>query len=229
MTTVAIMQPTYLPWIGYFDIMRKANYFILLDNVQLESRGWQMRNRIKMSGKQWKWLTVPLIKQFGQSINSTIIDNTQNWRKKHWKTIENNYKRSEYWEKYYQALSEIYSREWKYLVDLNLELIYYLKNQFGIQTEILRASKLPVSGNKVRLLVNICHYFSADIYLSTPGSARYIEENNIFKSEGILLKYHQFEHPVYLQFYGEFISHLSAIDLLFNEGSKSLEILRSGS
>lgn len=224
----AIMQPTYLPWVGYFDLMDTVDVFIFLDTVQFEKQAWQQRNRIKTGDGHWKWLTVPVSQNLGQRINFVTVDNSKPWARKHWGTIEQYYRRAPYWELYRDGLSAIYSRHWDDLVGLNLTLIKYLKDQLGIKTNLLRASELPVSSRKVRLLVDICHYLKADVYISPVRAADYIEENNVFESEGISLMYHQFEHPFYSQMHGEFISHMSVVDLLFNKGPKSLGIIRSG-
>ncbi len=223
-----IMQPTYLPWIGYFDLMDRADVFVVLDTVQFEKQSWQQRNRIKTGEGRAQWMTVPVIQNLGQSIHSVKISEREPWERKHWATIEQNYRRSSYWMSYRDGLATIYSRPWERLVDLNLAIIRYLVDGFGIQSEIVRSSEMPVSGTRVGLLINICHYVNADVYLSPPGSACYIEEDNRFAEEGITLEYQKYDHPVYRQLYGDFISHMSAIDLLFNEGHGSLEIIRSG-
>lgn len=223
-----IMQPTYLPWLGYFDLMDTADVFVILDTVQFEKQAWQQRNRIKAGKNQSKWLTVPVIQNLGQSINAVRINNSEPWRRKHWGTIEQYYKRASCWKLYSDGLSTIYSGNWDYILELNLTLIKFLKEQLGIKTELIRASQLPVSGEKVSLLTNICHYLNADVYLSPVRAASYIEQDNIFVSEGVSLLYHQYEHPVYKQLFDGFISHMSVVDLLLNEGAKSLQIIRSG-
>ena len=223
-----IMQPTYLPWIGYFDLMDSADVFVFFDTVQFEKQSWQQRNRIRTGETESKWLTVPVIQGLKQKICDVRIEASNPWRRKHWGTIYQHYKRTPYWGLYSEELSELYARPWDSLFDLNLALTMFLGGQFGIKTKTVRASQIPVSGDKVGILANICHYVKADVYLSPVGSAGYIEENNIFASEGISLLYQKYTHPVYAQLYDEFMSHMSAIDLLFNEGPASLEIIRSG-
>jgi len=225
---VVIMQPTYLPWIGYFDLMDTADVFVIFDTVQFEKQAWQQRNRIKSAENESRWLTVPVIQDLGQKISDVKINNSLSWPRKHWGTIEQYYKRAPYWKMYCDGLSAIYSRPWDSLLELNVALIKFIKDQLDIKTELVRASALPVSGEKVRLLVNICHYFKADVYLSPARAADYIEEDNIFDSEAISLIYHQYEHPVYAQMFLGFTPYMSSIDLLFNEGPKSLDIIRSG-
>jgi hypothetical protein len=223
-----IMQPTYLPWIGYFDLMDRADVFVLLDTVQFEKQSWQQRNRIKTGDAGSKWLTVPVVQSLDQKFSAVRIETSNPWRRKHWRTIDQYYRQAPFWKQYSEALSALYSREWDVLFDWNVAVITHLKERFGIKTKVVRASQLPVSGDKVGLLVSICHSVKAEVYLSPAGSADYIEENNVFASEGISLLYQQYTHPVYSQLHGEFMTHMSAIDLLFNEGPASLDIIRSG-
>ncbi len=223
-----IMQPTYLPWIGYFDLMDTADVFILLDSVQFEKQSWQQRNRVKTVDAGSKWLTVPVVQGLQQKISEVRIEASNPWKRKHWGTISQYYKNAPFWKQYNEELSALYSREWDLLFDWNAAMITFLKEQFGIGTDFVRASEIPVTGDRIGLLANLCHYVKADVYLSPVGSSDYIAENNIFDSEGIFLIYQQYTHPVYNQLHGNFMSHLSAIDLLFNEGPASLDIIRSG-
>lgn len=225
---VTIMQPTYLPWIGYFDLMDNADVFVLFDTVQFEKQAWQQRNRIKTSENTARWLSVPVKQDLGQRIRDVTIDISNPWRRKHWGSIEQYYKRAPYWKPYSEGLAEIYAQPWDSLYNLNFTVINFLKDQIGITTRLVQASDIPVSGEKVGLLVNICHNLTADVYLSPVRAADYIEKDNIFADEGITLQYHQYTHPVYPQLFGEFLPYMSMIDLLFNQGPKSLEIIRSG-
>ncbi len=226
--TAVIMQPTYLPWHGYFDLMDTADVFVFLDTVQFDKQSWQQRNQIKSGKNQSRWLTVPVVQEFKQKINGVKINNFVPWRRKHWGTLGQYYKRATYWKEYKDGLEAIYSQSWVNLIDLNIALIGYLKERFGINTKLVMASKIPVSGEKVSLLTNICHYLKADTYLSPVGSTLYIEENNIFESEGIALLYQRYKHPVYTQLFGDFLPQMSSIDLLLNEGPNSLQVIRSG-
>jgi len=225
---LVIMQPTYLSWIGYYDLMDSADVFVIFDTVQFEKQAWQQRNRIKTGEGQSKWLTVPVIQDLGQMMSAVKINNKEPWQRKHWGTIEQYYQRAPYWKQYRAGLEAVYSRKWENLLDLNIALIDYLKGQLGIKTKIVRASEMTVSGEKVSLLINMCHQYKANVYLSPARAADYIEKDNKFEAEGITLVYHQYEHPVYRQMYGGFLSFMSAIDLLFNEGPASLDIIRSG-
>lgn len=222
-----IMQPTYLPWMGYFDLMAQSDIFIFLDNVQFEKQSWQQRNKIKTS-QGWQWLTVSVVQKISQKIDEVEINNKVKWREKHWKTIMQNYRKSEFWSTYSSFFEDVYQREWKYLANLNIHITGWIRDQLGIETRLKSASEMDVQGQKVSLVIDICKKVGADTYLSPIGAKEYIEGDNRFADEGIRLQYHDFEHPVYRQLYGDFIPYMSVIDLLFNEGPRSLEIIRSG-
>ena len=229
MTTVAIMQPTYLPWIGYFDLIDQSDIFVFLDSVQFDKRSWQQRNRIKSVNGELM-LTVPVLSKGkrDQKLRDVQIDSSQKYSSKHLRTISNNYCKSKYFREYQTEFSNLYSLEYKYLADLNITLIKWLTKKLGMQVEFIRSSSLEASGKKVLLLVNICKKLGAHHYLSPYGSKTYIEENNLFLKNDIKLSYQDFRHPKYRQLWGEFIPYLSIIDLVFNEGKRSLDIIREG-
>ena len=229
MTTVAIMQPTYLPWIGYFDLIDQSDIFVFLDSIQFDKRSWQQRNRIKNTNGELL-LTVPVLskRKRDQKIKEVQIDTNQKYLPNHLRTISNNYSKTTYFREYQTEFSELYEHDYKFLADLNITLIKWFAMKLGIQVEFIRSSSLETSGRKVSLLANICEKLSADHYLSPQGSKTYIEENNLFLKNGIRLSYQEFRHPRYKQLWGDFIPYLSIIDLLFNEGEKSLDIIRDG-
>lgn len=223
----AIMQPTYLPWIGYFHLLDQADVFVLLDDVQFEKQSWQQRNRIKTpNGPQW--LSLPVAKRFPQRIDEAVLVSPPDWRDKHWKAISQNYRKAPYWGEYGPGLETLYAREWGLLAGLNIALISWLRECFGIPTPMVRASELPSQGKRVDLLLSLCAHLGADTYLSPAGAAGYIEEDNRFAAHGIALLYQRYEHPVYGQINGPFESHMAALDLLFNQGPGSLAVIRSG-
>ncbi len=224
---VVIMQPTYLPWLGYFDLMDQADCFVVLDNVQFEQQSWQQRNRIKTSQGPM-WLTVPIIRQFPQTIERVRINNQTDWTSKHWRTIEQNYRRAPFWELYSGGLKTIFHQHWEFLENLNLTIMNWVREKLGISTLFRRARDLLVVGHRTALLVNICKHLGADAYLSPLGSAVYLREDATFEAHGIRVEFQHFVHPVYRQLYPPFVPYLSAIDLLMNEGEASLGIIRSG-
>lgn len=229
MLTAVIMQPTYLPWMGYFDLMDQSDYFVFLDSVQFEKRSWQQRNKIK-TPKGELLLTVPVLSKgrFKQKINDVKIDKTVRFEKKHLKAIKHNYHKAKFFKRYIADLENILCQNHSYLVNLNIELIFWLKEVIGINSKLIRSSSLRTKGKRAELLTVICNTLRVQRYLSPIGSQLYLKESNAFKDRGVKLDYHNFKHPQYYQLYGDFIPYLSVIDLLFNEGNKSLSIIRSG-
>lgn len=229
MKTAVIMQPTFLPWLGYFDLMDQTDVFVFLDSVQFDKRSWQQRNRIK-SPKGELLLTVSVLSKgrFNQRICDVELDQSSDFQKAHLKAIKYNYSKAGYYKKYVDSFEEVFLRKHRLLAELNIDLIMWLKDILGIRAKTLRSSTLGVKGKKAELLVDICKAVGADHYLSPLGAKDYIEGTDVFSKNGVDLAYHNFIHPVYRQLFGDFLSHLALIDLLFNEGAGSLGIVRSG-
>jgi len=229
MKSVAIMQPTYLPWLGYFSLIDQVDIFVFLDKVQFDKRSWQQRNRIKTAQGEL-FLTVPVQTKGKrhQKICEVRLDNTQHYPTKHLKIIENNYSKAHYYPEYWPEILQVFNKAYQYLTDLNISLILWFVEKLGIKTTFIKSLDLKSEGTKADLLVGICHEVGADQYVSPLGSKVYIDENNIFKQKKIDLFYQNYTHPEYTQLYKEFIPYMSILDLLMNEGPKSLEIMRMG-
>ncbi|MBN1431638.1 MAG: WbqC family protein [Methanomicrobiaceae archaeon] len=227
MTSVAIMQPTYLPWMGYFGMIDSVDVFVFYDDVQFVQRSWQRRNKIK-TANGWTWLTVPVIECFGQNINEVRVNNDINWSEKHWKSIVHSYKKAPYFEEFSPEFGEYYNSEHKMLLDVNLTFIKAVCRRLGIKTELILSSELGVDGSKTDRLINVLKKVGADRYISSPASGCYMENDKFFNNN-IDLFWYEFSHPQYNQLYGEFIPYMSVIDLLFNEGAEnSIDLIRSG-
>lgn len=215
---VAVLQPSYLPWLGYFDQLARSDVFVYYDDVQFDKHGWRNRNRIcTPDGPQW--LTVP-IRHKGHSlqlINETVIDSTKNWTRKHLRTLAQHYRSAPFWEMYFPELEHILSHRWNRLVDLNIALIEQCANWLGIRTPRVCASTLGITGGQNSRLVSICHHFHADTYLSGASAKNYLDVG-LFLSSGIKVVWQNYLHPVYPQIRGKFTPYLSIIDLLFNVG-----------
>lgn len=227
--TAVIIQPTYLPWIGYFDLIDQSDVFVLFDSVQFVKRSWQQRNRIKTS-KGTTWLTVPVYSKgkFEQKISEVLINQTRGFIKDHCQSLYHNYTKAPYFKKYFPQLVSIYEKRHERLSELNLNLISFFMDQLGISTPLLKSSNLAVAGRKSTLLINLCRKLHISQYLSPIGAKAYIHSNHEFKISGIDLRFHDYVHPAYSQLFGGFIPYLSIVDLLFNEGNRSLTIVRSG-
>ena len=178
---VGIAQPTFFPWIGYYNIIKNSNMFVFLDNVKFEKHSWQMRNRVKNSSKHSDsevWMSVPTKGVTNNTlIKDVIIDNTKNWKQKHVKTLKNNYSKSFQEIKF---LTQIYDNEWNKLVDFNIESITKCCQYLGIKTKLIKASDLSAAGKKGDLVLNICKELNADEYFSTIGSKDYLEDYRQF-------------------------------------------------
>jgi hypothetical protein len=225
MTTLGVLQPGYLPWLGYFDLLKKADVFVHYDDVQFDKHGWRNRNRVK-GPKGAVWLTVPVFHsgRTGQSILDVEIDDRQNWRRKHLSTVGQLYARAPFSEIVMPRLRGIVERPWFYLVDLDLALIDWLASELGIATPCYRASELGISGDRDGRLINLCRHFGATRYLSGNAARDYLDESR-FAAAGISVVWHDYAHPVYAQQHGEFIPYLSVLDLILNVGGDSLGVL----
>jgi len=229
------MQPTYNPWLGYFDLMDKVDIFVYLDNVQLVKRSWQVRNRIKTPQGEL-FLTIPIRKLKSREetlIKDAVINDDESWRQKHLKSIELNYRKAKFFDSVFPFVKNLILNDFQFLGDFNINLIEKIKKAIGINTLTIRSSEISsVKGKKDELLANICKLLNADIYISPQGSAVYIEKETpggAFVKRGIELYYHNYEHPVYNQLHGEFLPYMGIIDLLFNEGfENALDIIKEG-
>jgi hypothetical protein len=227
---IAICQPTYLPWIGYFDLIDQVEAFVVLDDVQFEKQSWQQRNRIKTPlGLQW--LTVPVMfrGRLGQLIKDVEVRDFNFWRN-HCRAIELNYRRALFFDAYFEKLaSQLVCSNTTLMANLNIRLMEWFMSIFGIKTLLILSSSLAQTGRRTERLVNICKSLGADQYISPLGSAAYLlEEREMMADHGIDLVFQNYQHPEYRQQFTPFIPYASALDLLFNEGEQSLEVIKSG-
>jgi hypothetical protein len=235
------MQPTFFPWLGYFDLLDSANQFIFLDNVQLTKRSWQIRNRIKTQQGE-HYISIPYIhdkKRDELLINEAYICDYSKWSNKTLKTIKQSYSKSPFYNEVYLFLENFFGH-WFVMIDavtlgqFNILLIGEIASRIGItdtKTHII-SDYAGIEGTKDERLVNICKKFGCNNYLSPKGSSSYIEVNNpggSFANSGITLMYQYYEHPTYPQLHGDFLPYMGIIDLLFNVGfENALEVIRSG-
>ena len=225
---IAVLQPGYLPWLGFFDQEMSVDVFVLYDDVQFDRRGWRNRNRIKtLNGSVW--LTVPVIQKgnYDQIIRDVKIDNDRPWRKKHLGRVEGFYKKAPYFDVLFPEFKEIILRDWEYLWQLDFELIKWMNEKIGIDTEIKLASQLGVSGQKSERLLEICQKLEADEYFSGAAARHYLDIG-LFREAGIDVYFQEYVHPVYPQLHGEFLSHLSTLDLMMITLPESKRIIESG-
>ncbi|NIR49268.1 WbqC family protein [candidate division KSB1 bacterium] len=223
---VTTHQPIFLPWPGFFFKGLQADYMVLLDDVQFpRGRGWMNRNRLKNEQGEL-WLTVPVWKKGRelQIIRDVEICDETDWRKKHLRSIRQNYANAPYLEDHFSTIESIYRKDHRFLIQLNMELIRFLWAALNIKTELLLQSDLGIKDKGTDLLVRICQHLSADAYLTFPIVEKYLEPDK-FSAAGIRLRFSNFHPPVYPQLWSAFIYNLSTLDLLLNCGPKSKDLI----
>lgn len=226
MKKISIHQPEHLPWLGFIHKVMSVDEFVLLDNVQFEKNYFQNRNKIR-TDKGWQWITVPVKKfQHNQKINEIEISYDHEWQSKNINRIKQHYAKARYFNEYFPEFEKIYRTKFKLLRDLNIELIKFLLDKFGIHTKLYISSELldNVGQGGTEVNLNISKRLNADIYLSGPFGKNYLDISK-FEKENIKVEFQDFKHPIYKQVYEPFIPNMSSIDLLFNYGPKSLSIL----
>lgn len=214
------MQPTYLPWSGYFNLLVEADKFVFLDDVQFERQSWQSRNRILLDGKE-QMLVVPVKRDgLGTLINQATISNENNWRRTHWRTLQAAYGKAPYGEQMLSVLKPFYEDEGtQHLSDLNQSIIRAIASALKIDTPVFRASELGCEGQRSVRLAKICETLGCDEYLSPRGSEAYLREDNFEEEAAAKLSFQEFEPAPYQQYRAvRFVSHLSVVDVIANLG-----------
>jgi hypothetical protein len=225
-TILTAHQPLYLPWLGFFHKVSVSDLFCLWDDVQFSPNDYIHRNRIK-GPNGWLWLTVPIHAKGHRekTIREMLIDNSKNWRKVHWNSLRVSYeKKAPFFDSYSEFFDGIYKRSWERLVDLDEYVLKYLFQEFGISVKIVKASDQHFEGAKADRVLNMCRKLSADLYVFGELGEDYADTGR-FLENNVKVYFQKYRHPVYPQLYGDFVSHLSAVDLLFCFGDKSYDII----
>ena len=223
--TVVILQPGYLPWLGFFDQMARADVFVYYDDVQYDKHGWRNRNRIKTQQGPL-WLTVP-VRHSGRGFPRILdieLDNRTAWARKHVASLRQAYARAPYAAEYLPAFVDLLERRWQRLVDLDIAVAGALATMLAIAPRVARSSELGIDGDRSERLLRICQHFGASRYLSGKAAQDYLDVP-LFEAAGIAVEWQEFAHPVYTQQHGAFIPYLSAVDLLLNCGPESRRVL----
>jgi len=221
-------QPVYLPWLGLFHKIALADGFCYFDDVQYQIKDFNGRNKIKTANSSI-WLTVP-VKAKGyrdKKIREIEIDNSQDWRSKHFKSIYLNYKKAPFFKDYADFFEGVYKKDWTHLSDLNEYMLKWFLKELGIKVNYYKASELDFQGYKSDLVLDMCEKLKADLYIFGAFGKDYADEKK-FNEKNIKIYFQDYNHPAYPQLQGEFLPYMSIIDLLFNCGNKSLEVLMSG-
>jgi hypothetical protein len=223
--TLVVLQPGYLPWLGFFDQMRRADIFVYYDDVQFDKHGWRNRNRIKTPAGPM-WLTVPVLHS-GKNrplILDTVIDSTTTWARKHVRSLRQYYAQAPFVDRYLPELEALLVRSWTHIGLLDMAIVELMARWLSLAPTVHRSSVLGVAGERSERLVNLCRHFGAGRYLSGNAAESYLDVS-LFARHGITVEWQNYKHPVYLQQHGPFVPFLSAIDLLLNCGDQSGAIL----
>jgi hypothetical protein len=223
-----ILQPTYLPWSGYFELIDSCDVFVVFDHVQFERKSWQQRNKIKTSSGE-TYLIVPVQKapQKTPIYEIKISYDNGNPLEKHWKTIELAYKKAPYFEKYKPVFEKIYAKKYVFLKDLNIEIIKAICGVLGIDKKIIFSSELDLKDEnmeKTEKVINLCKKLKITELYDAKGAEAFLD-SQLFLKNGISISFQDFQHPEYPQLWGKSIPYLSVIDLIFNKGEESLSII----
>jgi len=238
--TIAIIQPVYLPWLGYFEQIARADHFVFYDDAQYTKQDWRNRNRIPGANGP-VWLTVPVQKApLGARINEIQIDNRHYWAKKQLRSVSFTYRRAPYFDRYFEMLEGILTQDWSLLADLDVALIQAICADMGITPEMSLSSQVPgdpgfitqvdasaadpVVARRNLRLVDLCRHHGADLFYVGARASDYID-TALFGQFGIKVVFQDYQHPSYPQ--PEPQSHMAVIDLLMNTGPDARDILLS--
>lgn len=221
---VVILQPSYIPWRGYFDQIHRADLFIFYDDVQYDKHGWRNRNRIK-TPQGGQWLTIPVhtrgVVTENIPINQVEIAWEHNWNERHWRAIRETYSKAPYYSTYAPWLEEVFQRRPALLADFTIPLTIEIARLLGIEhTRFLRSSTLNAQGQKTDRLIEILTQVGATHYISGPSAKEYIEDEK-FLAAGITLEYMEYQYLEYPQLYPPFNGFVTILDLLVMTGPEA--------
>lgn len=231
MSKVVVLQPSFIPWRGYFHQIQKSDTFVFYDDVQYDKNGWRNRNRIKTTNGV-RWLTVPVHGKGAvleaTPLKSISISWEKDWRKPVWETVRQSYSKAPYFSRYAEVLQPFFTERTESLVDLTIGLTKALANELGIGGRtFMRSSELNVSGERMEHLLNVLKAVGATHYVSGPSAQSYIDEG-LFAQNGITLEYMTYDYPEYEQLYPPYDPQVSVIDLLFMKGPEAPRYIWDG-
>nr|WP_321497934.1 WbqC family protein [uncultured Methanolobus sp.] len=221
---IAIHQPNYLPYLGFFDKMEKSDIFVIYDDAQFSKSDFHHRNKIRIYHGS-RWLTIPVDKKRVQ-IKDIKIKNDQiikgnYWFEDHFQAIKDNYSKSKFFHRYEDALQCIYYNNHDYLLDLNMELINMIANELPTKKKIILSSEFGFTSTKSQKIIDIVESLGGDTYISGSGGYSYLD-SKLFEKHNIKLEFQNFHHPEYPQCYDNFVFNMAAIDALFILGELPL-------
>lgn len=223
-------QPNYWPYPGLIGKIMKSDKFMFVTKVQFEKKSWQKRNRVRTK-EGWTYIQIPTITKgkMEQNICDVMLNNTEDWKEKNYKTMSLLYGKSPYWKEYKDFLEDLYSRNWDRLMDIDIYIMEYLFRLLDVQTEILYDRDYEFEGKKTDMLVDMCRKTGCDTYLSNLGSSAYVDIS-CFTTQGLNHRYINYVGEPYKQQFPGFEDGLTILDMLMNCGTeKTKEILMKDS
>jgi len=226
--TAVILQPAYLPWLGYFNQVAQADVFVFFDTVQYTRRDFRNRNKILTKNNESKWLTVPVKSKgnFNILIKDIEIDYSQKWQKSHLQQIKEAYRNCDFFNEIYLILESQIGEGYRFLSNLNMALTKAFSNYLELDTQFLIASEMDYDkgyNNASEHILHILKTLDCDKYLTGSSSVNYLDVA-LLDGNGFAVKFHQYKHPVYKQANKNFMPYLSVVDLLMRHGKQSLSI-----
>lgn len=213
MASCVIMQPTYMPWAGYFNLLTMADHFVFYDDADFSKGSWHNRNRLISNGEPL-WLTVPVYQHLHQKITDVTPIYSSCWKDKHVKTIRNIYARHEFFYDLNPVVDILSSLSDESLAEINIKIIQFFIKALDITCTVQRSSRLMVGGGRSDKLHAMCRELNCETYISPAGAMEYIESDAVLKSNGIEVIYQKFTPAVYKQKCDTFIPYMSIIDVV---------------
>lgn len=215
-------QPAYLPWLGYFDKIKRSDIFVFLDTVQYEKNSFTNRNKIKTKDGPI-WLSIPVIKtnHLNKIMSEMIIDNTSHWQKKHISSIQMSYSKALNYKDLFPKLRDLYDKNYESLVDATWDHLLFWLDILDIHTKIVKSSSLGIQSKKSDFVLDLCKAVGANYYISGMLGRDYLE-TNMFEKEGIKVEFQNYQHPVYDQLFGDFLPYMGIVDFAMNSDDYGL-------
>lgn len=228
---IAILQPTFLPWLGWFDIADQVDMLVILDDVAFSKQSWQQRNRIR-TANGLEYCSVPVFTtgRTGQLICEVEISDLR-FLSKLERTVRGNYAKSSYFNTLFPGFQDALHNAATHgkLAQLNIDLLNWFWDMLGLKTPRKISKSVDIGGKRGEYVAGLCEKLGADEYLSPAGAEAYLlDDYDFFKQRNISVWLHEYAHPLYRQVFEPFIPYASTLDLLFNEGPRALEIIQSG-
>lgn len=223
-----VHQPNYLPYLGFFEKAYRSDVFVLYDTTQFKKNDWQNRNKL-CSGNGWQWISMPILHNFGQKINEVKIKDPEKSLLKNWRSIQVIYSKAPFYKQYSPVFEGIYHSKVEFISELNCKIIIAAAESLGLKTKFINSSELPkIESTSTQALIDLTRLAGADTYISGGEGINYLNMD-LWNSTGLKIMFQKYHHPVYKQFNSpEFQPYMNILDLLFNCGEESLEIITKG-